>query len=131
MQPPENEKLAFKANPGGPAHIKARDRVIELLKTKGFACAKEVEFKNCHTELGDRDYTADIVTTVNIVVEIDGKTHWSKNAIHKDKVRDLYFESQHIPTVRLEQNALTGKGQMPDSLVLAEFCHQIFGKGVV
>jgi hypothetical protein len=121
--------MVFRAFEGKEQHLKSKERIIKLLTSRGFTCEKEVEYKDCETEVGARDYTADIVATLKIIVEVDGKTHWSKNAIHKDKIRDLYFKTFNTPTVRLEQNALTGKSQMPDSLVLAEFCHQIFGKG--
>jgi hypothetical protein len=122
--------MVFKANPGGKDHLKARDRVIKLLESRGFYCEpNEVEFKDCETELGLRDYTTDIVATLKIIVEIDGETHWSKAAIHKDKVRDLYFNAvKHTPTLRIQQNAVTGKNEEEiHKLILAELLHQVWG----
>jgi len=44
--------MAFKANPGGPSHLKARERVIRLLESRGFTVEPdEVEFNGCLTEL--------------------------------------------------------------------------------
>lgn len=107
--------------------------MIKLLESRGFSCEpNEVEFKNCYTEVGTRDYTADIVATLTLIVEIDGESHWSKNAIHKDDVRDDYFRIiKHTPTVRLDQDVVTGKKKMSDALLMAEFCYQIFSKGII
>jgi hypothetical protein len=114
--------MVFKANPGGKDHLKEKERVIKLLEARGFSCEKEVEYKDCETEVGLRDYTIDTVATLKINVEIDGKTHWSKAAIHKDKIRDQYFKTQHIPTLRLPQDVT-----YTDDLLMAEFLYQIWG----
>ncbi len=97
-----------------------------MLTSRGFSCEKEVEFKKCETEVGERDYTADIVAKLEVIIEIDGPDHGTKTHIHKDKVRDCYFKSQHVPTIRLQQDGVATK--MPDSLILAEFCYQLFQK---
>jgi Protein of unknown function (DUF559) len=122
--------VVFKANPGGKDHVKARDRVMALFESRGFSLEKEVEFKDCETEVGLRDYTADIVATMKVIIEIDGKTHWSKAARHKDQVRDIYFKTQHIPTLRLQQSEVIGRNQAPDDLLMAEFFYQIWGSKI-
>lgn len=118
--------MVFRAFEGRARHLKAKERVIRLFESRGFSLEKEVEFKDCETEVGLRDYTADIVANLKVIIEIDGKDHGSKTHIHKDKVRDLYFKSQRIPTVRLQQDGVATK--MPDSLIFAEFCYQLFQK---
>jgi hypothetical protein len=122
--------VVFKANPGGKDHVKARDRVMALFESRGFSIEKEVEFKDCETEVGLRDYTADIVATMKVIIEIDGKTHWSKTARHHDKIRDLYFKTQRIPTLRLQQSEVVGRNQAPDDLLMAEFFYQIWGSKI-
>jgi len=107
--------------------------VIKLLESRGFTVEPdEVEFNGCLTELGERNYTADIVATLRLIVEIDGKDHGSRIHKHKDEVRDDYFRHiQNAPTIRIAQDVAVGKKKMSDALLMAEFCYQIFSKGVI
>ena len=99
-----------------------------MLEAKGFTCETEVEFNNCQTSLGVRDYTADIVANLKVIVEIDGKSHWSKNAIQMDSVRDTHFkDDEHALTARLSQFDLVGRKAQMDDLIFAEFLYKIWG----
>lgn len=110
---------------GSPKHIEARERVKKILEARGLSLEKEVTFDNCTTERG-WPYTADLVATLKVVVEIDGKSHWSKTAINKDEVRTESFEKQvKIPTVRFSVFDIIGKKSQDDETIISEFLHQL------
>lgn len=118
--------MGFKAFEGREKHLKAKERVRKLLEARGFYCEEEVPFRSFSTTVGCRSYTPDIVATLKLIVEIDGKDHGSKIHIHKDEIRDEAFkELEHAHTLRLKQDWIVGRKAISEQEVYDELHWQL------
>ena len=117
-----------------PQHIKGKERVYQIITEKGLIAKYEVSLGITETEIGIRNFTADIFAfwtnartgiTKRIAFEIDGKYHNSKLQLHKMANRDKALRKRGIYTVRLRTDWLVGKGKVDDQTIWNEILYQL------
>ena len=75
--------------------------------------------------------------TIELILEVDHKSHYSDTATHKDRVRDLHFLKKGIPTIRFKLNDIIGRKPWSDKEILSlidaeieyQLLHHVVGQG--
>ena len=83
----------------GPAHIKAKKKVAQTLSDAGYTVCYEKPFVISglpHPFWGDV-----CVENHNIIIELDGKSHYSKRAMAKDRWKDEHLRSIGQRVIRM------------------------------
>jgi hypothetical protein len=94
-----------------PTHIKAKQRVSELLEANGYSVIEELYWPLDLGELGIRNYCLDISARMGddwINVEIDGQSHDGLGRWQKDSLRDTHVKMSGYRVVRFNKEDVNG-----------------------
>jgi hypothetical protein len=83
----------------GPAHVKAKVKVAQVLSDAGYT----VEYERPFAINGlKHPFWADIfLEQQKVVVEVDGRSHWSRINMAKDRWKDEHLKSLGLSVIRL------------------------------
>lgn len=102
-------------------HAKARERLEVILSFYRYNVEHEKQFPNVVTDVGLRDYTADIYckgSNYDFIVEIDGLSHFQKTRQYKDSIRNMAFAQMGVRTVRFNIHEIVGQDSLSEKQIL-------------
>jgi len=121
-------------------HTNAKIRLKQIVEDFGMIADYEISTGITKTEIGTRNYTADIFAfwthvrtgvTHKIAFEVEGfKGHQSKRQIVRDIIRDQGHIRKGICTVRINMKDLVGKKKIDDTTIKHEIIWQLINQGM-
>ena len=123
-----------------PQHKNAKKRLCSIAEDMGMVAEYEVSTGTTKTEIGERNYTADIFSfwthartgvTHKIAFEVQGfKGHNSARQQYRDNIRDQGHIRKGICTVRIQMTDLVGKKKIDDTTIKHEIIWQLVNQGL-